>query len=638
MEQDPLINFLSNLSQKINVEKEHKAIMEGLEAPETVVPLAVTLANLQEKIAKQVQAHLPQEEIDNTPAEVIQVQTTNVEERIETVVEETEESIEEKDNFEDFVSRLKDILANPKEAVDSEVKPSVVEEEKEPELPAEEIEAPIEVSTPKNEYVQELEKQSKPPAAKKSTEDYTSELDKISSRIANESEPAKIADIKKLLEEYAEKYLKKAAIMAEYAGGGGSNAVQYANGGTMNGDLNVIGNYLSGGVNLLNVLSGGGSGNPDVNSVVISSSANWNSTYTTVETNSASWGTGGVPQNLVFDPVTANLSLTLGNTVSLSSLSATGNPAINSIVISNSSYWNNSYTTLTANSAFWQNTYSTVSSNSANWSNAYSNLVSNSAAYLSGYDLSFLSVSSNWNTAYTLATGLTSLSSNWQSTFTTLCSNSSNWNATYTTVQNASGNWGADFTAYTNLTANSANWQSTYTTLCSNSANWVTYSSLNTGSFVNYTDIDTVTGNWNNAYTLATGLTSLSSNWQSVYTTVCSYSAGWGTGGSANLGQIPVLSGTWNTAYTLATGLTSLSSNWQTAYQNVSANNLYLNSGTTSLSAVSAYVLLQTLSAATTITANNIAAQNQIQYLSSGAVKVYQFYNTATNSLDTVFN
>jgi len=133
-------------------------------------------------------------------------------------------------------------------------------------------------------------------------------------------------------------------------------------------------------------------------------------------------------------------------------------------------------------------------------------------------------------------------------------------------------------------------------------------------------------------------LTSLSSNWQSVYTTVCSYSAGWGTGGSANLGQIPVLSGTWNTAYTLATGLTSLSSNWQTAYQNVSANNLYLNSGTTSLSAVSAYVLLQTLSAATTITANNIAAQNQIQYLSSGAVKVYQFYNTATNSLDTVFN
>jgi len=46
VEQDPLLSFLSNLSQKINIEKEHKAIMEGLEAPETVTPLAVTLANL----------------------------------------------------------------------------------------------------------------------------------------------------------------------------------------------------------------------------------------------------------------------------------------------------------------------------------------------------------------------------------------------------------------------------------------------------------------------------------------------------------------------------------------------------------------------------------------------------------------
>ena len=44
------------------------------------------------------------------------------------------------------------------------------------------------------------------------------------------------------------------------------------------------------------------------------------------------------------------------------------------------------------------------------------------------------------------------------------------------------------------------------------------------------------------------------------------------------------------------------------------------------------------ISSANTITANNIATQNQVQYLSSGSVKVYQFYNTSTNTLDTVFN
>lgn len=44
------------------------------------------------------------------------------------------------------------------------------------------------------------------------------------------------------------------------------------------------------------------------------------------------------------------------------------------------------------------------------------------------------------------------------------------------------------------------------------------------------------------------------------------------------------------------------------------------------------------ISSANTITANNLATQNQVQYLSSGSVKVYQFYNTSTNSLDTVFN
>ena len=187
---------------------------------------------------------------------------------------------------------------------------------------------------------------------------------------------------------------------------------------------------------------------------------------------------------------------------------------------------------------------------SANWNSSYSTLTANSA---------------NWGSAYTLATGLTSLSSNWQSTYTSLCSNSANWNTAYTLA--------------TGLTSLSSNWQNTYTSLCSNSANW------------------------NTAYTLATGLTGLSSNWQSTYTSLCSNSA-----------------------------------NWNTAYQNVSSSNLYLNTSTTAFSAPNAIVNINSLSAATTITSYNIATQNRIQYLSSGIVKLYQFYNTSTNSLDTVFN
>ena len=121
---------------------------------------------------------------------------------------------------------------------------------------------------------------------------------------------------------------------------------------------------------------------------------------------------------------------------------------------------------------------------------------------------------------------------------------------------------------------------------------------------------------------------------------------------------------------------TGNSSQWNTAYSNVSSSNLYLNANTTSLSALNATLVVQTISAAKyigipssgsgssgaylplsggqltgfvtstssisaqgNITAANIATNSQVQYLTGGSfVKVYQFYNSTTNSLDTVFN
>ena len=71
-------------------------------------------------------------------------------------------------------------------------------------------------------------------------------------------------------------------------------------------------------------------------------------------------------------------------------------------------------------------TFYSAEGSSVNWQEAYTNLVSNSAAYLSSVDLSFLSVSANW-----------------ESTYTTVGSNSANWESTYNTVSALSASWSA---------------------------------------------------------------------------------------------------------------------------------------------------------------------------------------------------
>ena len=88
-------------------------------------------------------------------------------------------------------------------------------------------------------------------------------------------------------------------------------------------------------------------------------------------------------------------------------------------------------------------------------------------------------------------------------------------------------------------------------------------------------------------------------------------------------------SNNWNTAYSVST-----------AYQNTSGSfaikGVYLP---LSGGQITGFVTsTSSISAANTITSLNLATNNQVQYLSSGVVKVFQYYNTSTNSLDTVFN
>jgi hypothetical protein len=112
---------------------------------------------------------------------------------------------------------------------------------------------------------------------------------------------------------------------------------------TVNSTLSTLGKILSGGVDLADI-------------------------FLTSETDN---------QTLTFNVSTSELSISNGNSVSLSALGSTAEQlSINSLVISNS----------------------------ANWNDTYTNLATNSAAYLSSVDLSFLSVSGNWNTAYNIST------------------------------------------------------------------------------------------------------------------------------------------------------------------------------------------------------------------------------------------
>ena len=174
---------------------------------------------------------------------------------------------------------------------------------------------------------------------------------------------------------------KKFTVYSQAYAGGGTVAVQYANGGTMNGTLNVAtGQILSGGIDLSDIFSGGSgpggeplftswaqtysanyestyntvlatSANWDYTysliqtyspnwdyaysivqanspswdsaySTVLSSSANWNSAYSTVQANSAAWGANHL-QTLSFNESNAQLTISSGNTVSLSALSGT---------------------------------------------------------------------------------------------------------------------------------------------------------------------------------------------------------------------------------------------------------------------------------------------------------------------------
>lgn len=131
-----------------------------------------------------------------------------------------------------------------------------------------------------------------------------------------------------------------------------------------------------------------------------SQSSNNQSVYNIVNSNSASW-INDAPQTLTFNSVNAELTISNGNTVNLSSLSGGSGSESDPIFTA----WAQTY------SANYQDTFNTVQSNSA----------------------------TTWNYQ---GTDIKSLTGNWEDTFTNFSIQSSNNTSVYTTVNTNSSTWG----------------------------------------------------------------------------------------------------------------------------------------------------------------------------------------------------
>ena len=275
-------------------------------------------------------------------------------------------------------------------------------------------------------------------------------------------------------------------------------------------------------------------------SEIASVSANWNTSYTFLTSNSAlilgdltNIAVTSATWNTSYTFLTSNSALILGDLTNISVTSSTWDISYTNLVGNSAAYlsganlseiaavsanWNTSYTFLTSNSALILGDLTNISVTSATWNNAWTNLVNNSGAYLSGANLSDIAaVSANWNTSYTFLTsnsalilgGLTDIantSANWNTSYTFLTSNSALILGDLTNISVTSANWN---TSYTFANSNSALILGDLTVVATNSAFWNPGVGVNGGTlfalnsamiFGDLTDISVTSANWNASY------------------------------------------------------------------------------------------------------------------------------------------
>jgi hypothetical protein len=108
--------------------------------------------------------------------------------------------------------------------------------------------------------------------------------------------------------------------------------------------------------------------------------------------------------------------------------------------------WESTYTTVNSNSAEWANhvDLSLVATTSANWNSTYTTVNSNSATWEAGgstIDTGVRAITGDWQSTYTTVNANSATAWNYQGT--DVKSLTSNWQNTYTTVQDNSATWGA---------------------------------------------------------------------------------------------------------------------------------------------------------------------------------------------------
>jgi len=310
--QNPLENFLLNLAEKIQTEKEYKEIVKNSESVDVNKDV---FAGFIEGIANTIKENVKNEPTEEKPSEPDPLENflSTLGEKLKNLPEKKkeEETIKQEEPVkENQPVKQKEPVEEPKPVeTKPENEPIKSEENETPDAfagfvnnlanilkktPEQKIEQPVENEKPKeqvNDYVKVLSnnKKVKTPEIKnvEKKPEENEETPDIKKFVAN----FVTKELESFKNDLTEKYLKKAAVLSEYAGGGGTNAVQYANGGVMNGDLNVNGHILSGGRDISNFFGNGG---------------------------------GGGTQTLSFNPSNADLSISGGNTVSLSALSGGG--------------------------------------------------------------------------------------------------------------------------------------------------------------------------------------------------------------------------------------------------------------------------------------------------------------------------
>ena len=105
----------------------------------------------------------------------------------------------------------------------------------------------------------------------------------------------------------------------------------------------------------------------------------------------------------------------------------------------------------------------------------------NSWIEIGGESLSLLnSLSTNWDSVYT---SVLNTSANWDSVYSSVKDTSANWDSVYSSVKDTSANWDS---VYSSVLNTSANWDSVYAFVSSNSATYATYNYVDT-NFLNLT-------------------------------------------------------------------------------------------------------------------------------------------------------